>query len=79
MLKKYILLTGHFACSAISEYVLNTASRTFFPAGWSITANVATVANLFIKDLFTFAVFARGMSQYLEKISIILKVSRIIC
>lgn len=50
----------HFACSAISEYVLNTASRTFFPAGWSITANVATVANLFIKDLFTFAVFARG-------------------
>lgn len=51
---------GHMACSAVSEFVINTATRTFLPTGHTINLNVATVMNLFVKDLFKFAIFVRG-------------------
>ena len=55
---------GHMVCGTLSDYVVNTATRTFLPPGSSFQLDVASVLNMLVKDLFKFAIFVKGKTLH---------------
>jgi len=51
---------SNMVCTTVSDFVVNTAARTFLPPGTSFQLDVASVLNMLIKDLFKFAIFVKG-------------------
>lgn len=51
---------SNMVCGTLSDFVVNTAARTFLPPGASFQVDVASVLNMLVKDLFKFAIFVKG-------------------
>lgn len=51
---------SHHACASVSDFVVNTASRTFLPAGKSFAVDVGSILNMFFKGIFNDKVFVQG-------------------
>lgn len=51
---------GHHACASVSDFVINTASRTFLPEGKSFSVDVGSILKLFFGTIFNDKVFVQG-------------------
>jgi hypothetical protein len=51
---------SHHACASVSDFVANTASRTFLPVGKSFSVDVGSILKLFFGSIFNEKVFVQG-------------------
>jgi len=51
---------GHHACASVSDFVVNTASRTFLPVGKSFSLDVGSILKSFFGSIFNDKVFVQG-------------------
>ena len=51
---------GHHACVSVSDFVANTASRTFLPVGKSFSVDVGSILKNFFGSIFNDKVFVQG-------------------
>ena len=56
-------ITGHMACGSISDFVVNTASRTFLPVGKTFDINIGSILSLFFKTIFPAKLFLRVLQS----------------
>jgi len=51
---------SHHACASVSDFVVNTASRTFLPVGKSFSLDVGSILKSFFGSIFNDKVFVQG-------------------
>ena len=51
---------SHMTCASVSDFVVNTASRTFLPPGKSFAINVGSILKMFFGEIFNDMVFVQG-------------------
>jgi len=51
---------GHMSCVTVSDFVINTASRTFLPVGKSFSVDVGSILKMFFGSIFNGKVFVQG-------------------